>query len=157
DGRSNSEQNGGNRCEQTIHRQPGMPPAPLGDALAPAQLGRVLERTVFQITAQILAQMLGLLVALDRIWVQAFSDDAFQAPGGVRPMLAYRRRTPAALHGCGFDKGRKRSIGRVPGEWIAAREQLVEHYPQTVEVGTLIHGAGESRVAPRQRAQVLWS
>src|SRR6516165_8730045 len=96
---------------------------PLGEALAKARLGGMLQREVVEEPAEVLRQVAGASVSAIGIGGEAPGDDRVEAPGDLRASRAERRDLPALLthppddleQGC---------AGRRLGERMLARDHL---------------------------------
>ena len=132
-----------------------MPADELPRPLHAAQLGGVLQRPVVQEPAQVLGQVVGLLVSPRRVGRQALPGDALQAPGDVRPIAADRGVRLAPLDGHRLDLERQRRVAPALLERAVAGEHLGQDHAQRVDVRPLVHLADQRRRAADQGAEVL--
>ena len=135
--------------------QPRVPPDELPRLLHAAQLGGVLERAVLQQPAQVVGQVVGLLVPPRRVGRQALAGDALQAPGDVRTLPAERGDRLAPLQGHGLDLQGERRVAPALLERAVAGEHLGQDHPQRIDVRSPIHLADQRGRAADQGAEVL--
>ncbi len=135
--------------------QPRVPAGELPRLLHAAQLGGVLQWAVLQEPAQVVGQMVGLLVPPGRVRCQALAGDALQAPGEIRPIPTDRRDRLAPLHSHRLDLHGKSGVAPALVERAVAREHLGQHHSQRIDVRTAIHLADQCRRAADQGAEVL--
>ena len=111
----------GTRC-----RQPRMAAKELPDLLHPAQLRGIFQRAIFQEAAQVIGQMVALLITPRGIGVQAFAHDALQAPGNIPPDLPQGRGVPAPLDDHRLDLGGAGRVAPALFEQVSAGHHLGE-------------------------------
>ena len=112
------------REDRPGRQQPRVPSEELADPVQPAQFRGILQRAVVQEAAEVLGQVVALLISARRVGIQALADDALQAPGDVPPDPPQRGGVLAPLDGHGLDLGGEGRIAPALLEEAFAGEHL---------------------------------